>query len=225
MLYYIGYGVTCNINRLALPYCKNDSCECYKYWKHQMVVPRVVGTSRLDQVVYSTINIPVESYKNDMIVLHANVIDVDNKYIVIIGESGVGKTTLTIHCITHRKNHFKFVADDLVFMDERCVIYPCCCRPILFRTGKKPMYISSTKLLNGNNINSQPKKASCIVSLYRGPEAIDRHHALINNVWNVTARNIAALMSVPFIQSPVFIDNIEKSIEVLYDNLSNKEII
>jgi len=53
--------------------------------------------------------------EENVYMIHSSAVSKQGRGIVIVGKGGVGKTTVSIHCV---KNGFKFLGDDLVFLSE-----------------------------------------------------------------------------------------------------------
>ncbi|MCI8791084.1 MAG: hypothetical protein HFH92_18710 [Lachnospiraceae bacterium] len=225
MIYYLGYGSYCEIDRGRLPLLHNNFCKCLNYFEETLMTSEInVNELSNIQIVDRVINLPIQKYIFSKVILHANVIDVDGKYIAFIGDSCIGKTLLTIKCVA-RTNNVKFVTDDITFINEEGIVIPCCCRPLLVRFKNEIRYVRTTDIFNEANISHNSKKLACIVYLYNGSENRSMIELIIKSTWNVTAKNLNILMKIPFTTSPIIINDLERTIFILKNNLVGLGVI
>lgn len=226
MLYYLGYGCSCEIDKEGLPFSQNKFCKCSNHFERKIIKPELNINKINDvEIVDKVINLPIHNCITSKVILHANVIDIAGKYIALIGDSCIGKTLLTINSINQTNYCIKFVTDDLTMINKDGSVVPCCCRPLLIRGQNDAKYVRSSDIFNMNNISNDLKKIVCIVSLYTTYEKKSKIELLIKNTWNVTAQNLRILMKIPFITSPMIIDNLEKTICIMMKNLTSVGVL
>ncbi len=102
---------------------------------------------------------------------------------------------------------------------------PCCCRPLLVRFKNEIRYVRTTDIFNEANISHNSKKLACIVYLYNGSENRSMIELIIKSTWNVTAKNLNILMKIPFTTSPIIINDLERTIFILKNNLVGLGVI
>jgi len=208
MLYCLGYGVF-----LKMPENKvfSKKCSCEKYFgKHILNFDYVNYGLKIDA---NLINIPIKHHlKNTskFIIMHGNVIIYKKKHILIIGKSGIGKSSFTYYAVKKDKN-IKFVADDTVFISkDDYKIYPCKCRPFLKRKGSNESYIPINQIFY-NKIDCEPSYIDKIIYfddhyLHKSLKKVEKYkklNILIRNMWNPSINSLDVFSEIPlFVFNP-----------------------
>ena len=211
MIYYLGYGGYCEIRREGLPllHMHNNFCKCSNYFEDTMIVSRIKDNELNNtQIIDRIINLPIQNCFLSNVILHANVLDINGKYIALIGDSCVGKTFLTMKFVA-KINNIKFVTDDITIINKEGMVIPCCCRPILIRSKSGIEYIRSTDIFNDADISHCCKKLDGIIYLYTGSENRSKVELLIKSTWNVTAENLMILMKIPFFTLHITVEDLQ----------------